>query len=157
MSIAYDVGFIRKPELAELDAFMQLLGFEIESPEQRKKKFTQVYVICNEHVPREIKFFYEDDAEDQRDFFGAMGNRIRAYGCLKTFETGLARPNLEERLRIIEEKNVRTEHEWYKFVAPERLRFYETALALRSHYNAIVISEQTGKEINPSGAFPSGR
>ncbi|MEK6846259.1 MAG: hypothetical protein AABY26_05845 [Nanoarchaeota archaeon] len=154
MSISYDIGFTKKPELAELDAFMQLLGFEIEPSENRKGKFTQVYVLCNESVPREIEFLYENNADDYTDFFGAMGNRIRAYGCLKTFETGLARPNLEERLRIIEENKVKTEQEWYKFVAPERLKFYETALALRKHYHAIVRSEQTGKEINPDRLFP---
>lgn len=151
MSISYDVGFIRKPELAELDAFMQLLGFEIESPGQRKGKFTQVYVLCNEHVPREIEFFYEDHANEHEESYGGNGEQVCAYGCLKTFETGLAHLSLEERLRIIQENNVKTEHEWYKFVAPERLRFYEMALALRNHYNALVFSEQTGKEINPKG------
>lgn len=151
MSISYDVGFIRKPKLVELDAFMQSLGFKIEPDRQRGKKYTQIYVLCNESAPREIEFFYEDDAGDYQDFFGAMGKHISAYGSLKTFPPETTPLSLDERLKIIKEKNVKTQHDHYRHLNPGLLKWYEIALALREHYHAIVRSEQTGREINPDG------
>lgn len=153
MSIAYDVGFTAKPELAELDEFMQSLGFRIEPSGQRKGKFTRVYVL-DDSAPREIEFVYEDEVGDNRGWFGERGSEVQAYGNLKTFTTEMTHPDLDERLRIIKEKNVRSQHDYYKHLDPERLKFYEAALAFREHYNAIVISEQSGKEINPDKPFP---
>ena len=91
MSISYDVGFTRKPELAELDGFLASLGFEIEPPGQRSGKFTQVYVFCDDSVPREIEFFYEDEVgegevgKERQDWLGEKGKDVLAYGCLKTY------------------------------------------------------------------------
>ncbi|MFH0837097.1 MAG: hypothetical protein V1870_03125 [Candidatus Aenigmatarchaeota archaeon] len=62
--------------------------------------------------------------------------------------------DLDERLRIIKEKGVRTQHDYYKYLDTERLTWYETALALRDQYDAIVLSEQSGEEINPNKPFP---
>jgi len=154
MSTAYDVGFTRKPELTELDGFMKSLGFEVESPSQRRGDFIRVYVLCDDSAPREIEFFYEDGAGDYRDLFGERGKEVYAYGNLKTFSTEMTHPDLVERLRIIEEKCVRTQHDYYRHLDPERLKFYETALALRDQYDAIVVSEQTREEINPDKPFP---
>ena len=154
MSIAYDVGFKRKPELTELDGFMESLGFQVESPGQRRGEFSRVYVLRNDSTPREIEFFYEDKVGDNQDFFGEREESIQAYGNLKTFSIEKTTPDLDERLRIIKEKEVRTQHDFYRHLAPERLTFYETALALRDHYNAVVVSEQTSEEINPDKPFP---
>ena len=41
-------------------------------------------------------------------------------------------------------------HDYYRHMEPPaRLKWYETALALRDNFNAIVKSEQTGLEIDP--------
>ena len=97
MSIAYDVGFTRKPELKELDGFMKSLGFEVESPSQRRADFTRVYVLCDDSAPREIEFFYEDKVRDHRDLFDERGKNVQAYGNLKTFSTEPTHLNLYER------------------------------------------------------------
>ena len=159
MSIAYDVGFTEQPELKTLDDFMGSLGFEIEAPNQRRGQFTQVYVFNDGSVsPREIVFFYRLEPDnDQKSFFRKRSGEVKAYGSLTTYSTELIHPTVEERLRIIEEKGVRTQHDYYRHLQPERLKFYETALALRDHYHAIVRSEQTGEEINPEAPFPPKR
>lgn len=150
MSIAYDIGFPRKPEISELDAFMASLGFKIESPGERRGEYTRTYVLNDDSVPREIEFFYEERVGDYRELFGKRVSDVHAYGNLKTFSTEPTHIGLDERLRIIEERKVRTQHEYYRHVSPERLRFYEIALALKEQYGAIVLSEQTGEEIDPN-------
>lgn len=149
MSVSYDVGFIRKPEVNGLDGFMQSLGFKIESPDQREGKFTRVYILCDESVPREIEFFYEENPRGHKSLFGKRGKEVKAYGNLKTFLVEQAVPDLAERKRIIDERKIVREHDCYKYLDTERLKFYETALAIRDRFNAIVVSEQTGQEINP--------
>jgi len=154
MSIAYDIGFKKRLILAELDEFMESLGFEMESPGQRRGNFTRVYQLCNDSVQREITLFYSNNIGIRRNFFGEKGKELQAYGSLTTFSTEPTYTSIEERLRIIEEKNIRTQHEYYKHLSPERLKFYETALAVRDHYDAIVFSEQTNEEIDPDKPFP---
>jgi len=144
----------KKPELPELDVFMKSLGFEVESHGQRGRNFTRVYVLCHDSAPRVIEFFYDEEAGDHRDFFGKRGKSVQAYGNLKTFSTEPTQ-SIDERVRIIEEKKVKTEYDCYRHLAPERLTFYNVALALRNHYNALVVSEQTGEEINPDKPFPN--
>jgi len=152
MSVSWDIGFKEKPELDELDRFMQSLGFEIEPLGLRRGRFTRVYV-CSD-APREIEFFYKKKAgRDDRDFYRGEGVEIVACGDLKTYSVEPSVVGTEERLRVIQEKGVETDYDYYKHLAPERLKWYETALALREHYGALVISEQTGGEIDPDGKF----
>ncbi|MFH0837096.1 MAG: hypothetical protein V1870_03120 [Candidatus Aenigmatarchaeota archaeon] len=73
MSVSWDIGFRKKPNNNELDQFMQSLGYEIESPDQRGGEFTRVYVLCDDSVPREIEFFYEDEVSSNLDLFGERG------------------------------------------------------------------------------------
>jgi hypothetical protein len=155
MSASWDIGFRKKPKLNDLDIFMQSLGFDIEPVGGRSGEFTRVYVLNDKSVPREIEFFYEERADkDNKSFFGKKSKEVIAYGSLKTFSVPETYPDSNERMRIIKKKNVRTQHDYYKHLSPERLKWYETALALKNRYNAIVISEQTGKDINPTKTFP---
>ena len=97
---------------------MQSLGFEVESPSQKRANFTRVYVLCNDFVPREIEFFYKDEVEKHRDLFGKRRQEVHAYGNLNTFSSERTHPKLDERLRIIEEKGVRTQHDYYRHLSP---------------------------------------
>ncbi|RJQ17020.1 hypothetical protein C4573_03090 [Candidatus Woesearchaeota archaeon] len=145
MSLSYDIGFVVKPDLNSLDDFMQERGFTAEGPEA---DFARVYT---HNAQPAMKFFYAENPADYRDFFGKQS--IQAYGELVTYALG-AVPDAQERARIIKEKNVRTQHDWFRHLSPERLRFYEIALAFRDTYKAIALSVQTGEEINPEKPFP---
>src|SRR3989338_246223 len=136
MSFAYDIGFTKKPELTELDSFMKSIGFEVEPRGQRQGMFTRVYVFYDASTPREIELFYNDQARDIGDKFGERGKNVQAIGCLQSDMTEPAHPSLEERLKIIEQKKVGTEHYYYRHVACECLKFYESALTLKDHYDA---------------------
>jgi hypothetical protein len=163
MSIAYDIGFIVKPDLTDLDTFMDSLGFRkthtfglaLEKAGDTRGNFTRIYQCDDSSTPREIEFFLYEKVGEYRDNFPGNENKITAYGQLKTYATEQTHPDLEERLRIIKEKKVKTQHDYYRHLDPERLKFYETALALKDHYNALVISEQTSEEINPNEPFPN--
>lgn len=155
MSANWDIGFRKKPGLEDLDQFMVSLGFHIEQPNQRRGEFTRVYILDDETVPREIEFFYDENLkEHQKECYGERINEIVAHGDLKTYSVCPTYPNLEDRMRIMKEKGVRTQHDYYRHLSPERLKWYETALALRVRYNAIVLNGQISDEINPDKAFP---
>jgi len=155
MSISYDVGFRRKPEVNGLDGFMHSLGFKPEPPNQRKGKFTRVYVLCDESVPREIEFFYEENPRGHKFLFGKRGKEVMAYGALKTYSCEPAHPDPEDRTRIIDTGKVKTERDYYKYLDSERHTFYETALAIRDHFNAFLYCDS--KVINPNRPFPFRR
>lgn len=149
MSVSYDIGFTKKLKLDELDVFMQSKGFEIEDPGQRSGEFTRVYVFLDEKVAaREIELFFTEDPEEfHSDLFD--GREIESYACLKTYSSELPFTGVEERLKVIKENNVRTEYGWTKHLDPGRLKFYETALVFKTDLGAVVISEQSGEEIDP--------
>ncbi len=153
MSVSWDVGFRSKPELGELDQFMQSLGYRI--PTSSTPEFTRMYVFDDDSVSREIEFFYQADLADSKELFDEMAGEVLAYGNLKTYSVETTYLDADERLKIIEEKGVKTQHDCYRHLSPKRLKWYETALALRDHFDAIVLSEQTGEEINPDKPFPN--
>ena len=177
MSVSWEVGFRKKPKLKDLDEFMQSQGFSIEDLEGRD--FTRTYIFNDAKVsPRAIDFFYEDKVNGQKLFRNLNGGKkvracgdlttysilplflktkIRAHESLKNYLKTYGGPPIvldeKERLRIIREKNIRRQHDYYKYLDRERLKFYETALAIRDNFNAIVVSEQSGDEIDPD-KFP---
>ena len=150
MSISYDVGFRRKPIVEELDEFMQSLGFRIEPPSQRRGRFIRVYTFFDEsQAPKPIDFFYKNVSRDSSSFFGNKRNEVKAYGALQTPSTEEAVPDHSERERIVNEIGINREEDYYEHLATERRKFYKTALAIRNRFEAIVLSEQTGEEIDP--------
>lgn len=146
MSCGWDIGFRETPNLDDLDKFMESLGFKVD-PEGHIKNtnFTRVYDFFNPKLaPREIKFFYDVDSSGKK-----LGNeKIRAYGSLITYNTEPTHVGIDARANVIMEKGVKTELDWYKHVTPEYLVWYVTALALKDRFTAVVISEQTGEEID---------
>lgn len=168
--ISYNVGFTRKPKLAELDEFMRSFGFEAlpaeachdsekglndclirhltlqELQKYKPEKVTKVYVWRDEPTYSEIRFVYGNKIRSHQYRYGEMGKEVKAYGWLIThFNRIVSRHELDDELnKIIQKKAVKTEWDFYKQVDPERLKFYETALALRNHYNAFVLEGEKG-------------
>ena len=155
MSVQYDVGFRRKPKVDGLDGFMQSLGFVIEPANQRSGEITRVNVLCNESIPREIEFFYNKNPRGHKSFFGKREKEVKACGALKTYSCEPAHPDPEDRKRIIETGIVKTERDYYKHLDNERHKFYETALAIRDHFNALLYCD--GRVIDPNRPFPFKR
>jgi hypothetical protein len=149
MSTSYDIGFREKPDVNELDEFMKSLGFTLKI-----KADSRYYSYLGEDSPREIEFSFSGLDKDFGVFFGDRANEVVAYGNLSTPSILPTYPKEEDRLRIIEEKGVNNEHDYHRYLEPKRLKYYEIALALKNHYNAIVLAQETGKEIDPSRKFP---
>ena len=155
MSVAWNVGFVVKPELGELDKVMLAFWYEIEPAGQRRSTSTRIYVVDVCSVQKAVELLYkENPTATFTDLFGDRANEIVAYGDLVAHSVERTYPNADERLRIIAEKAVRTQHDYYKHVAPEHLKWYETALELRNKYKALILSEQTCREINPDESLP---
>ena len=156
MSADWHVGFRKKPGLDELDRFMFSLGFQIDTS-QRVGEYTRVYMLDDDSVKRYIAFFYEENAGKNKEWFQERANEVQSYGNLKTGSVEPTYFTLEERVKVIKEKRVKTQHDYYRHVSPERLKWYETALAFKEQYNAIVLNGQISEEINPEKFFPEKR
>ncbi len=157
MSASWYIGFRTQPRLEELDIFMRSLGFQIEPEEGRWEKgaFSRIYTFEDESVPREIVLFYKESIDDiTRSLYGGRAHEISAHGNLKTYSVDPTYATAEERARVVKEKGVKTQHDYYRHLSPERLKFYESALALRNRFNALVISMSMGDEINPERPWP---
>jgi hypothetical protein len=150
MSISWDIGFIKKPKIEELDEFMQSWGYKIEKPNQRKSSFSRIYAILEPLVPRDIELFYSEEEIDNEIF---KEKKVESYGSLTTYSVKPNHLKIKERLKTIEEKRIKNQHDYYKHLSPERLKWYETALAIKNKFNCMILSEQTGEEINPNKAF----
>lgn len=146
MSVSYDIGFTKRPALSHIDRFMQSLGFVIDDAE-RVGRFSRVYLFNGKEATREIELFYNNRAGNIL-FMGEIN--IKAYGSLKTFSSSELIMDPKERLRIIKDNKITTEHDYCRHLNKGRLKFYETALAIRDEFNAVVVSEQTGKPIDPN-------
>ena len=140
MSVNYDIGFPQRPSIESLDAFLRELGFEVKEND----KFTRMYQLLTDDAPREINLFYDDPSLDAPKF----KVQIQAYANLVTYESPRANETSEDRIRAIENNNVRTEADWVEHVTPEFWKIYQVALAIRDKYNAIVCGD-SGEEINP--------
>ncbi len=149
MSVAYDIGFRERPKLDDLDEFMKSLGFNMDRALKRGE-ITRVYNFENGAVasrPIELFYFSRIDA-DLREAFGR--ENIVSFGILKTYSIEPEISDPKKRKRIITRQKIHREHDYYKHLEPDRLKWYETALAIRDEFGAVVKSEQTGDSINPN-------
>lgn len=165
---AYDVGFLKKPDLRVLDAFMQILGFEIEPQRERNRNFTRVYtkqvfdaspqildnegahILSAEEAEQTMEFFYNENADERADFFEENAGKVVSYGSLKAvILVGPAILDTNKRIELISKNRVRTELDSFRHLNPRSLKQYETAIAIKNRFGAIVTHESTGKEINP--------
>ena len=138
MSQSYLVGFQSKPEIADLDARMGSWGFTIDLA--KEEKFTRLY---RKDLPDSPSiFFYYQHEPDLDDVAPFRDTTVLATGELKT-AMSLAEPKsaaeIEEIVRV---EGVSTEYDWCRHVTPERLPFYEAALALQQFPGAVVIDAQ---------------
>ena len=153
MPISWNVGFLVKPELGELDQLLLSLGYRIESPSGTR--LSRVYAADVGDVQKAVAFFYNQNPTDIfRNIFGDRADEIAAYGHVDSNSAEPTHPHAGDRLKVVAEKAVRTQHDYYKHVAPEHLKWYETALELRNKYKALILSEQTCREINPDESLP---
>jgi hypothetical protein len=132
---------------------MTSMGYSIEPPGERHTDFTRIYVHPGDDVQRETSFFYQEGVpEEGSHVFDAP---IKAYGDVVTYHAEPAL-TLTEKMEILEKTSVRTERDYYKFMRIEERTWYETAAMLKEKFGAMVHSEQTGEEINPTRPIDRG-
>ena len=157
MGGAWEFGFFKRPFLGELDQFMKSLRFTVFQSQCASSTITRAYDYEGDGCSAGMEFYYSADAGDTRKCFGPFGSKVESYGNLLIHSREPSILNLDDRIRIIKEKRITTELGYYQHLDTESFRWYEIALTLRDHYQALVISEQTGREIDPDRPFPDAR
>ncbi len=96
---------------------MESMGFQREQDGLRVSKFLRVYVLCNDSVGR-VELFYEVEPSKVRYFFSE--EEVQAYGDLNT--NSREPVTREERMRSLQGKEIRSQHDYYRHIEPGRLK-----------------------------------